>query len=203
MLCNQLSHSDLVQACLTSDEEAWKEFTDRYDQVISLAVLRTARRWGDISKPLLEDLRGDVYRKICDNNFALLRNFEFRTDGSIYGYLKKVATNAVHDYFRHSPPRPGRDVPIEDLYQSADPPKQIRVGSGAIERNVLLREVEEVLWEVTGSEGERDRTIFWLYYRQRFTAEEIAELEYLCLTVKGVESVIHRITNAVRDRLSD
>lgn len=204
MSYSDLSHSDLVQACLASDEDAWTEFTVRYSPVISLAVLRTARRWGDTSKPLLEDLVGDTYAKLFANNFALLRNFEFRTENAIFGFLKVVATNVVHDHFRriHNK-KHGDEVPMEDVYLSPDPPIPSNTATEEIERNVLIKEVEDVLWEVTGPEGERDRTIFWFHHRYGFTAEAIAELQYLGLTVKGVESVIYRVTKAVRERLTD
>lgn len=199
-----LSHSDLVQACLASDQDAWKEFKVRFDQVIGVAVLRTARRWGNSSKETLEDLVGDTYLKLCANSFNLLRNFQFRTDDGIYGFLKVVTTNVVHDHFRRTKNKKhGTEVFIEDVYQSSDPSIPCHTATDEIERSVLIKEVEEALWEVTGPEGERDRTIFRLYYRQRFTAEEIAEFQYLCLTTKGIESVIHRLTKAVRERLTD
>ena len=205
MSYKELSHRDLVQACLNADEEAWKEFTDRYKKVIGLAVLRTARRWGNTSKPLLEDLVGDTYAKLCGNSFALLRNFEFRTENAIFGFFKVVATNIVHDHFRriHNE-KHGDEVFIEDVYASPDPPIPSHTATEEIERNVLIKEVEDALWEVTGPEGERDRTIFWLHHRQGFTAEEIAGFEFLHpLSVKGVESALHRLKVAVRERLTD
>jgi len=202
MSYNELSHPDLVQACLTSDETAWKEFVFRYQQVISLAVLRTARRWGDASKAVLDDLIGDTYLKLCADDFAMLRRFEFRSDAGIYGYLKVVAANVVHDHFRqrHAKKR-GVETTIEDVYDSADPPNP--GGAAEIERNVLMKEVKEALLEVTGPAGERDRTIFWLYYRQGFPANAIAELSSIGLSTKGIESAIHRLTKAVRERLTD
>lgn len=204
MSYKDLSHPALVQACLNSDEEAWKEFTIRYKQVISLAVLRTARRWGNNSKAVLEDLIGDTYLKLCANNFALLRNFKFRTDAGIFGFLKVVATNVVHDYFRRiHAKKHGTEVSLDELYDSSDPPLPSCHGSEDIERNVVIKEVEEALWEVTGPEGERDRMIFWLHHRQGFTAIAIAQLEFISISTKGVESAIHRVTKAVRERLTD
>jgi len=204
MSYSQMSHFDLVQACLTSSNDAWQEFRARYHQTISLAVLRTAYRWRDTSKGLLEDLIGDTYVKLCANNFDLLRNFEFRTDNAIYGFLKVVATNVVHDYFRHIRcKKHGTEVSFDEIYPSPDPPIPSPTGSEEIERNVLIREVEEALWEITGPDGERDRTIFWLHHRQGFTAEAIAELPYLHLSVKGVESALHRLKIAVQDRMTD
>lgn len=203
MSYSELSDPDLVQACLRNDQAAWEEFVRRYKQVISLAVLRTARRWGDTSKPVLEDLIGDTYLKLCADDFKLLRHFEFRTEAALYGCLKVVATNVVHDYFRHRRPRHFvTEVAIEDVYEAADPP--CSDGVKDIERNVLIREVEEALNEVTGPKEDRDRAIFWLHHRQGFTANAIAELGWAGLSgVKGVESVIHRLTRDVRERLTD
>lgn len=202
MSYSELSHPDLVQACLANDEAAWEEFVFRYRQVISLAVLRTARRWGDTSKAVLEDLIGDTYLKLCADDFALLRHFEFRTDTAIYGFLKVVAVNVVHDCFRQRQAKKrGVEVTIEEVYEFADPPRPD--GPDDIERNVLIKEVEEALSAVTGSDAERDRTVFWLYYRQGFPANAIAELGWVGLGTKGVESLIHRLTKAVRERLTE
>jgi RNA polymerase sigma-70 factor (ECF subfamily) len=200
MSYRNLSLPDLIQACLKNDQEAWKEFRARFHQVISLAVLRTARRWGNTSNGLMEDLIGDTYLKLCADNFKLLRNFEFRTESGLYGFLKVIATNVTHDYFRHPRPDPAPPpVEPEDAYVP-DPPDQDAVKD--IERNVLMNQVERILFKVTGLQGERDRTIFWLYYQQGFTAKQIAEL-FPSLTTKGVESVIHRLTKDVRRLLTD
>jgi RNA polymerase sigma-70 factor, ECF subfamily len=206
-----LSHPDLVQACIASDNDAWKEFQRRYQRVIGLAVLRTAQRWKGASKSLVEDLIGDTYLKLCDKHFALLRNFEFRTEAGLYGYLKKVATNVVHDHFRRkSTPKSGMEADIEDVYEAADPSKPD--GPEAMERQVLIKEIAAVLEVVTcGADAERDRTIFWLYFRQGFSANAIAALPFIKeltakgkdLTTEGIESVIHRLTKAVRGRLTD
>jgi RNA polymerase sigma-70 factor, ECF subfamily len=44
--------------------------------------------------------------------------------------------------------------------------------------------------------------IFWLYYRDGLTARAIAQLPGIRLSVKGVESTIHRLTRRVRLRLN-
>lgn len=198
MSYSKLSHADLILACLKNDPEAWKEFRIRYHHIISLAIFRTSCRCGDASKGRVEDLIQDTYFKLCLDNFKLLRNFEFRTEAGLYGFFKVVATRVAIDHFRRPGSPPGNS---EDVY-TTDPPDQD--AAEVIERNILIKEVEEVLFKVTGpgSQGERDRTIFWLYYRQGFTAGQIAEL-VPSLTTKGVESAIHRLTTEVRKRLTD
>jgi len=71
-----------------------------------------------------------------------------------------------------------------------------------VERAVLLDEVDACLRAVAPADTEeRDRTIFWLYYRQGLTAKEIVELPSIGLSLKGVESTLHRLTQLVRAQL--
>jgi DNA-directed RNA polymerase specialized sigma24 family protein len=58
----------------------------------------------------------------------------------------------------------------------------------------MLRSAPEVI-------GERDRALFWLYYLQGFTAEEIARLPVAGLTAKGVESALRRVTRWLREEI--
>src|SRR5579863_169175 len=98
MSYSKLSHPDLILACLKNDPEAWKEFRIRYHHIIRLAIFRTGRRCGIASKEVVQDLIQDTYRKLCTNDFKLLRNFEFRTEAGLYGFFKVVATNVTIDY---------------------------------------------------------------------------------------------------------
>ena len=53
----------------------------------------------------------------------------------------------------------------------------------------------------SGNTADRDRTIFWLYYRQGLTTKAIATLPAIGLTIKGVESTLGRLTKMVRKRM--
>jgi len=69
-------------------------------------------------------------------------------------------------------------------------------------RRLLLGKIEEVLEEVTeGANAERDRMVFWIYYRQGLTASAIAAIPALKLTQKGIESLLSRVTNSLRKQL--
>ena len=71
-----------------------------------------------------------------------------------------------------------------------------------MERNLLLLEIDRLL-EISGQNatGPRDRTVFWLYYQQGMTAGAIAALPGISLSVKGVESALHRMTALIRSHL--
>src|SRR5437016_313141 len=172
MKFNQMSHSDLIQACVSSDPDAWTEFFARYNQIISLTALRTVRRYSS-DTAIVKDLIQETYLKLCDDGFRILKNFELRTENSIYGFLKVVTTNVVHDYFR-SKKRPQNEIPLDEIYDLSHP--EMWGSQKSMEREISIREVEEVLAELDGPDAERDRKIFWLHHSQAFTAHDIATL---------------------------
>jgi RNA polymerase sigma-70 factor (ECF subfamily) len=204
MLSQDISHADLIQSCLNSDDEAWREFMRRYDHVISLAVLRTAARWRETSKSVLQDLIQDTYLKLCDQQFKLLRGFEFRGEDSIFCFLKAITANIVHDHFRSIyAKKRGIQlmVDLEELYDSSS--SNMPGNPDDMQKNVLRNEVGKVLDELVGPDAERDRNIFWLYYQQGFSANEIAQLPGIGLSAKGVESALNRLARLIKKRLTD
>ena len=67
---------------------------------------------------------------------------------------------------------------------------------------ILLREIDEHLKHcLTGPDRERDRTIFWLYFKQGMSTKEIASLPTIGLTAKGVGSVIERLKHSIREQI--
>jgi len=64
------------------------------------AVVRTTHAWGEFSTSLIDDLVQETYLKLCADDCRLLRNFESRQTDAIYGYLKVITTNLVHDHLK-------------------------------------------------------------------------------------------------------
>jgi RNA polymerase sigma-70 factor (ECF subfamily) len=200
---NELTHSELVQACLKQNHDAWEEFFSLFNNVINLAILRTANRYQKCSRSFIEDLVQEIRMKLFANGGKLLRDFKPHCEDSIFGFLKRVATNLVHDHFRHvnamkrgAQVTEDGDVYLQERAAKVDEAK-------LLERKLLIDKIEKILIEITGTEGGRDRQIFWLYYRQGFTAVAVAQLLGTGLTVKGVESVLHRLMKQLQGRLQD
>jgi len=68
-------------------------------------------------------------------------------------------------------------------------------------RATLLAQLDERLRSAPETVSERDRALFWLYYLQGFTAEEIARVSGAGLTAKGVESALRRVTAWLRGQV--
>jgi RNA polymerase sigma-70 factor (ECF subfamily) len=65
-----------------------------------------------------------------------------------------------------------------------------------------LSQIDEHLKHcLSGPDQKRDRTIFWLYFRQGMSTREIASLPGIGLGTKGVGSVIERMKHSIRDQI--
>lgn len=123
---------------------------------------------------------------------------------AILGYLRKTAANATHDYFKHGLSQSsGGDKPHLSTSDVDPEAGQGAQGSqGRIDFGIFLDEVDEYLKnQLTGPDRERDRTIFWLYFRQGMSTKEIAALPTIELSAKGVGSVIERLKHGIRDKI--
>lgn len=202
-----LSAEDLVLACTqTGDAAAWEEFIRRFHRLISTVVLRVARRWGKPSPQLIDDLVQDTYLKLCADNCRLLREFKSQHEDAFYGYLKVVTANLVHDHFKatHSAKHGSGAAEVTDeaiLASAADSPSA-SASARSTERGIQLQEFDAALLRLAqGPHLERDRRVFWLYYRTGLAASAIAALPSIGLSTKGVESTILRLTRLLRQEL--
>jgi len=199
---SSLSLKDVVSLCAGApDNEAWAEFVCRVGKPISLMIMRTASLWGSPSTTLVEDLVQMTYLKLWEGGCRLLHEFAIQHPEAILGYLKKTAANATHDYFKHRHSQSsGGDQP--HLSTSDIDPMAGRHAFGteeSIDREIFFAEIDELLKRCAdGPDQERDRTIFWLYFRQGMSTREIASLPAMGLTAKGVGSVIERLKGGIR-----
>lgn len=194
-----LSCDQLIRACADSGNfEAWDEFLRRFGKQISLVVWRVACQYGEKNNAIVEDLRQETLKKLCEDDSRLLREFDPRHEDAFYGMLRVMAANVARDYFRARDCEKrgsGRvNAHLDDLYVPA-----AYAAPAQIERQVLLQEIEETLCAICPEQ--RDREIFWLHYRQGFTASAIAETRNYNLGAKGVETLLHRLRVLLRDAL--
>jgi RNA polymerase sigma-70 factor, ECF subfamily len=199
------SAEELIRACAESnDPKVWNEFVARFHRPISLSILRVTSQWGAIPRYTVDDLVQETYLKLCVDRCNLLREFASRHPDSIVGYIKAIAVNVARDYIKsiYSKKRgAGQETrALEDAENPADSNAQ---GSpAAIEQEVLLKQLEDCVASCSeGPDQERDRLIFWLYYRQGMSAKAIADLPSVGLSAKGVESAIFRLTRLVREQV--
>jgi RNA polymerase sigma-70 factor, ECF subfamily len=196
---------ELIRACAESNDAAsWEEFVSRFHRAISLSIIRTADHWNQFSRHLVDDLVQETYLKLCADRCRLLHAFAEEHPEAIEGYIKMIATNVARDHFKagHSQKR-GAGQEQESLTDIEVPGSVTSLGSPeTMEKHVLLKQIDDCLMQCgAGPDDERDRAIFWLYYRHGMSAKAIAALPSVGLTPKGVESAILRLTRLVREQV--
>ena len=166
----KFSSADLIQACASSkDERAWTEFIRRFQLVIAAAAMRTARQWRESAHVPPDDLIQETYLKLCENDNHLLRTFRPQREESIYGFLKVVAANVVHDHFKSlTAEKRGANrteaitEPLQ-LTQTTSRPDGFQV----VSHRLQLEQIDKILTQLTiGKDRERNRAIFWLRHQQ-------------------------------------
>jgi RNA polymerase sigma-70 factor (ECF subfamily) len=166
--------------------------------------MRTASLWGKPSRALVEDLIQVTYLKLWEGGRRLLQDFAIQRPEAIVGYLKKTAANATHDYFRHrhSQSSGGDEPHVSTTDVDPEAGNDIHGSQEKIAFGVFLNEIDEHLKRCSaGPDQERDRTIFWLYFRQGMSTKEIASLPTFGLSAKGVGSVIERLKHDIRRQI--
>ena len=201
------SSDDLLSACLDSqDALAWAEFVRRFHPLIASVVIRVTRQWGGCTPEAIDDLIQDTYLKLCTTGLRGFNSLSSNHRDAIYGYIKVFTANLVHDHFKASraQKRGGAAETVFLEVEAAEVASEKTERPDAVlERKLLLREVGACVAAVTsGSNSERDRCIFWLYYRVGLPASAIATLPTINLSTKGVESTILRLTRLVRRQLT-
>jgi RNA polymerase sigma-70 factor, ECF subfamily len=172
---------------------AWEEFLACARAKLWRVAARTAERCGMRNPAEIDDIFQEICIKISSISPAL-PEYVLNDDSSAEAYLTVVAANAGRDLLRaHFAGKRGARVTdnidghLHTLFGATDE---------ALRRDVLLSQLEEHL------EGDhRDQTVFWLYYRQGFTAKEIAQVPTFGLTQKGVESLLGRMTSSLREKV--
>jgi len=197
--------NELAKACAHSTDAAeWREFLRRCAPLVSLVAVRVCRMWLNRTQPaMVDDIVQEVFLKLCEQDRRILRTFEPRGEDSFLGLLRIVTTSVGNDYFRrHNSAKRGGKVVTMSLEDDSGPSTATGARQTArTEQAVLLAQLDRKLAEAPGELAGRDREIFWLYYRQGFTAEEIAAVPATGLTAKGVESALRRIAGWLRSQV--
>lgn len=184
---------------MAGTREAWGELFERLRGPIFAVVYRSAQMWGAPAPDLVEDLVQDTFVRLCANDYRILREFELRTPSAILALARLVAASVATDHFkmRNRLKRRGQQQSLADeLYQ--DELNDVQ----AMERGLLLQQIDRFMRQSLGRVSQRDYEVFWLYYRQGLTASAIASIPAVGLSVKGVESTIGRLRNQLRRRMS-
>jgi RNA polymerase sigma-70 factor, ECF subfamily len=184
----------LLAACLDSPEgQLWELLVRRLQPVFARVVYRVARSMGAPQASDVDDVVQECFMRLERARSRVDGPAGFDCPAAALAYLKVLAANTARDHLRK------RGAEKRGIAQTAALDDRLHEIAGSkgpnLDRQVLMRQIDGLLG------GARQRTIFWLYYRQGFSAKEIAELPGIQLSAKGVESLLRRLVVEIREQL--
>jgi DNA-directed RNA polymerase specialized sigma24 family protein len=206
----KLTDEELVRLLLATRDEAlredlWVEFWHRFQPVIARTIRRRIARytrWVDPDR--VDELVQETFLKILKDNCKALRNFEFRHENALRALLKVMAANVVEDKIRSElAEKKGSGQTLENIDDLLQPASDHSHAVESIFNSLRMNEIENCLQRRKSEPNfVRDHKIFWLYFRDGFTANEISEFPDIGFkSVKGVESALLRLSKWVGDCL--
>jgi RNA polymerase sigma-70 factor, ECF subfamily len=191
----ELPLHDLLAACLDSREvQLWEALVRRLQPIFARVAYRVARSTGAAQATDVDDVVQECFVKLEGARArAEGRTSGFDCPAAALAFLKVLAANTARDYLRkRSAEKRGtaQTTALDDRLDELAGPN-----GPNLDRQVLIRQIDGLLGNA------KQRTIFWLYFRQGFTAKEIAQLPGTQLSAKGVESLLRRLAQEIRRHL--
>ena len=117
---------DNLEPLLAGDKAAWDRFVARYAPVIYAAVRRRLVTAGRVDDA--DDVAQDVFLKICNRDFKLLRGYDSRK-ARMSTWLTVVANSATIDHLRRlkAPAAALDDVPERVLAVDPKLPEKVKI----------------------------------------------------------------------------
>jgi RNA polymerase sigma-70 factor, ECF subfamily len=193
---SDLSLVEVAQRCFEAmGDDLWEELIYRLQPVFSRAAYRVAMQWGSANVRDIDDIVQETCFKLVAQRNDIQRLPEGNDDAALV-YFRVMAANCAHDYFRAKYASKRGQGKTDDIEARLDELAS-EIGIKQMEAQIMMIQVDALL-----KTSDRDRAIFWLYYRQGLTAKEIATSIENELSDKGVESLIRRLTAGLRASLN-
>lgn len=192
----------VLEACANLKSAPWLDFFSCFHQEITKTVLRQTSKWCRATPEIVEDLVQETYFRLADPARQIIASFRPRGPGSAKAFIHTIAKHIVIDFFKSQfTEKHGAGITVPTTEETDAVVHQGASGTqDYLDRQVLLNQIDQCLQALEkNATAERDRRIFWYYYRIGMSAREIAELPDIALGAKGVETVILRLTRLVRE----
>lgn len=218
----ELTVHELLKRCLRRppDEDAWREFVQRYHGAIRGSVAKTFHvrasqetdRRAQFPEDLIEDLVQVVYVRLVEEGNRALNRFEGEHENSIFQYLAIISINVVRDHFREGKAlkRPKLSFSLDELMENAGEGGILKDAVSSIDgtrmtgapSNITMEDLEGALKRsVSRRHRDRDALIFKLRYFEGLTLDEIKKALALDISPIGIGSILNRINGKLRAKL--
>ena len=180
--------SDLIEQCTRGDKGAWDAFVDQYGALIYAAVVRAIGRGGHVSNERIEDITQDVFVRLVDRDYRLLRTYD-PSRAALTTWLTIVARSTAIDAVR----RKGLPtVPLDDQAEPAstahasDPPNEASTPTSMVPAGLL---------------SPRQKLVLQMLFDREMEVADVAEL--LGIDPQTVRTTKHKAIEKLRSHFAN
>ena len=215
-----MAWEELVSACVRDRENSllWAEWLLRYGPQIQKFIKGALRQaLGKISAAKIADVLGGMQRsdlfqntilRLVEDDCAVMKRFSGNSEHDWLAYLAVITRSVVRESMRRQRAlkRPGG---TEAVGPDVLGPVWIqeRSESPSVDRKLLAHEVralgERAIQNGAGETSGRDLLIFQLYFDHDLSFNQIAQCQNVNISKSGVEKVLARMKELVRDSVSE
>ncbi len=160
----------LTRSLETGAPQDWEQFLRAAHPIVVSGLLNTLARWSKPQPDQVDELVEQTFLELSSENCAALKRFRAECPDGLAVYLRAIACSVASDFLR------SRDTSSN--------------AGESTHRATLLGRIDRRL----RAEEDRDRWIFWFYYRHGIALEAIAVLPSLKTTVREAGATIDRLT---------
>ncbi len=88
---------ELIDACINRSKKAWEILVKKYAPIIKRII---ERKYKNFPSEEIEDLLQEVFKRLIDNNFKILRKFKGDNEKIFIAYMKKITHSTCCNYIK-------------------------------------------------------------------------------------------------------
>lgn len=183
----------LLERCLARDKKAWDTFVERYNHLISHAIVQTLNRYSSAPRDKeVPDLFHTVFLSIIEDDYKKLRQFQWKCKLSSWLYI--IAVRATIDFLRKQ---------SGDLSLNGTTAEEISLREGIRNGNPLpddiieLKEEKEIIEQAKKTLTSKERLFVNLYYIRELSPTEIAGIMNI------TENNVYQLKSRVREKMKE
>lgn len=183
----------LLEGCLAQDKQAWDTFVEKYNRLISHAIVITLKKYSFTTEDhLVGDLFHTVFLSLIENNCKKLRQFRWKC--KLSSWLHIIAVRVTIDYLRKQSDHlslngeTDEEIPLKE---------RITNGNPLADELIELKEEERIFEQIKKTLTSRERLFVELYYCRELSAAETARI------LNTTANNVYQLKSRVREKMKE
>jgi len=186
----------LFQGCMAHNNEAWYTFVDRYQRLISHAIIKALnKQLNSFDQYLIDEVFHTVFESLLKNNCRKLRRFRWECRPSYYLY--QIASGKTRDYCRKTRKHSGH------LSLTGGTKEELSLRNSMADQNplpserVMKKEQKNIFKKIKSALPPKEQLFIELCFERELSTAEIANA--MNISENNVYQLKHRIRAKMKE----